>query len=45
MRNLALASILAIAVLAVSGCSTKSACGCSAPSYPTCVAKPACGCK
>jgi len=42
MKNLALASILAVAVLAVSGCSAK--CGCSVPSYPKCV-KPACGCK
>ncbi len=44
MRNVVLASVLAVAVLAVSGCSVKK-CGCSAPSYPTCVAKPACGCK
>ncbi len=43
MKNLALASVLAVAVLAISGCSHK--CGCAAPSYPTCVAKPACGCK
>ncbi len=45
MKKLALASILAVAVIAVSGCSTKPKCGACAPTYPTCVAKPACGCK
>ncbi len=48
MKNVVLASVLAIGMLAMSGCSIKKAgCGCgySAPSYPSCVAKPACGCK
>jgi hypothetical protein len=43
MKKLILSSILAVAVMTISGCSSK--CGVCAPSYPTCVAKPACGCK
>jgi hypothetical protein len=42
MKKLILSSVLAFAVIAISGCSSK--CGVCAPSYPTCV-KPACGCK
>lgn len=43
MKKLILGSILAIAVVSISGCSSKCGNTC-APSYPTCV-KPACGCK
>ena len=44
MKKLLLSSILAAAVIAISGCGMKSGCGGCKPSYPTCV-KPACGCK
>jgi len=43
MKKLILSSILAIAVITISGCSSKCG-GTCAPSYPTCV-KPTCGCK
>ncbi len=44
MKKVLLTSILAVAVMTISGCSVKSSCGTCTPSYPACE-KPVCGCK
>lgn len=44
MKNIVIGSILALAVIAFSGCSVKGKYGCSTPTYPSCAVATSCGC-